>query len=129
LLGERIVRFDEALGAIVVIGSNGLLDIYDRAGTRRARLTLPTGITSCDLDPGDHVLACASPGAVTFVQLVREAPPRIIDSETPPGTALVALDPKTHAAVVIRSNPDGSGAAIERFSTSPPSPSPSPSAR
>jgi DNA-binding beta-propeller fold protein YncE len=129
LLGERIVRFDEVLGAIVVIGSNGLLDTYDRAGTRRARLTVPTGIIACDLDPGDHVLACASPGAVTFVQLVREAPPRIIDRETPPGTALVALDPKTHAAVVIRSNLDGSGAAVERFSTSPPSPSPSPPAR
>jgi DNA-binding beta-propeller fold protein YncE len=129
LAGDRIVRFDEGLGQIVVIGSNGLLDIYDRAGTRRARMTLPAGVNACDLDTGDHVLACTSPAGVTFVQLQREAPPRIIATDAAAGTALVALDTKTHGAVVVRSNLNGSGASVERFSASPPSPSPSPSAR
>jgi hypothetical protein len=129
LLGTRIARFDDALGQIVVTGSNGILDVYDRAGTRRARLAVPEGIFACDLDTGDHVVACSGQSGVTFVQLQREAAPHIIGTAAPAGTALAALDPKTHNAVVLRSNVDGSGAAMERFSTSPPSPSPSPSAR
>jgi DNA-binding beta-propeller fold protein YncE len=115
LLGERIVRFDDAFGQIVVIGSNGLLDVYDRAGTRQARITVPAGTVACDLDTGDHVLACSGPAGLTFVQLQREGAPLIAGTAAPPGTALVALDGKTHDAVVVRSNPDGSAAAVERF--------------
>jgi DNA-binding beta-propeller fold protein YncE len=129
LLGNRVVSFDDALGQIVVTGSNGVLDVYDRAGTRSARLAVPEGIMACDLDTGDHVLACSNSSGVTFVQLQREGAPHIIGSEARAGTVLVALDSKTHDAVVLRSNPDGSDATMERFSTSPPSPSPSPSAR
>ena len=129
LLGNRVVSFDDALGQIVVTGSNGVLDVYDRAGTRSARLAVPEGIMACDLDTGDHVLACSNSSGVTFVQLQREGAPHIIGSEARAGMVLVALDSKTHDAVVLRSNPDGSDATMERFSTSPPSPSPSPSAR
>jgi DNA-binding beta-propeller fold protein YncE len=129
LLGNRIVSFDDALGQIVIVGSNGILDVYDRAGTRRARVAVPTGAIACDLDTGDHVLACTDPAGLTFVQLQREAAPHIIGTAAPPGTALVALDATTHDALVVRSNPDGSGAAMERFSASPPAPRPSPSAR
>jgi DNA-binding beta-propeller fold protein YncE len=129
LLGNRIVRFDDAFGQIAVTGSNGVLDVYDRAGTRRGRGTVPTGLGGCDVDAGDHVLACSGPAGVTFVQLVRDAPPQIIASVAIPGTVLVALDSKTHGAFVIGSNADGGGASVERFSTSPPSPSPSPSVR
>jgi DNA-binding beta-propeller fold protein YncE len=129
LVGNRIVRFDDALGQIVVIGANGILDVYDRAGTRRARIAVPAGSIACDLDTGDHVLACTGPGGLTFVQLQREGAPHISGTEALPGTALVALDAKTHDAVALRSSLDGSGAAMERFSTSPPTPSPSPSAR
>jgi hypothetical protein len=132
LAGNRIVRFDDALGQIVVVGSNGVLDVYDRAGTRQARLAVPEGVIACDLDSGDHVLACSNSSGVTFVQLQQlqsDAAPHIIASEARAGMARVALDTKTHDAVVLRSNPDGSGAVMERFSTSPPTPSPSPSAR
>lgn len=129
LLGNRIVRFDDALGQIIVIGGNGVLDVYDRAGTRLARLAVPEGAIACDLDTGDHVLACSDSTGVTFVQLRRDAAPNVIGSETLAGRALVALDAKTHAAVVLWSNPDGGAAAMERFSTSPPMPSPAPSTR
>lgn len=129
LLGNRIVSFDDALGQIVVVGANGVLDVYDRAGTRRARIAVPAGVRACDLDSGDHVLACTDATGVTFVQLQREAAPQIVGSVTPAGAALVALDSKTHDAVVISSDSDGGGAAVQRLSTTPPSPSPSPSAR
>jgi len=129
LLGNRILCFDDALGQLVVVGSNGLLNVYDRAGTQRAHVNVPAGIVGCDLDTGKHVLACTGPGGLTFVQLVREAAPVIIGTEVLGGPALVALDTKTDDAVVVRSKPDGSGADVERWSASPPPPSPTPSAR
>ncbi len=125
LLGKRIVRFDDALGQIVVIGSNGLLDVYDRAGTRLARINIAVDVIECDLDTGDHVLACTDPTGLTLVQLQRESPPRVIGIATLAGSALVAIDAKTRAAVVVRSNPDGGGAFVQRFSpASPASPAP-----
>ncbi len=124
-----VMRLDDTLGQIVIAGGNGVLDIYDRAGTRRARITVPAGIAACDLDTGDHVLACTGAAGLTFVQLQREAAPQIIGGAALPGPGLAALDGKTHDALVLRSNPDGSGAVLERFSASPPAPSPSPSVR
>ncbi len=120
LLGKRLLRFDEALGQIAVVGANGVLDIYDRAGTRRWQIDVPSGIRACDLDTGSHVLACTGSGGLTFVQLVRESAPQIIGTKTQPGPALVALDGKTNDAVVVNSNADGSGTVLERWTTSPP---------
>jgi hypothetical protein len=129
LLGNRILRFDDALGQLVVIGSNGLLNVYDRAGTQRSHLSVPPGIVGCDLDTGKHVLACTGPGGLTFVQLVREAAPEMIGTTALAGPALVALDTRTDDAVVVRSKADGSDARLERWSASPPPPSPAPSVR
>jgi hypothetical protein len=124
-----IVRFDDAFGQIVGVASDGVLDTYDRAGTQRARISVPGGIAACDLDAGNHVLACTGPAGLTFVQLVREAAPRVIATEALTGAGPVAFDTKTNDAIVANGNPDGSGAGLQHFNTSPPTPSPSPSAR
>ena len=60
--GARAVRFDSALGEIVVAGTNGDLEVYDRAGTPLGGMPVPADIAACDLDPGRHVLACSRPG-------------------------------------------------------------------
>jgi DNA-binding beta-propeller fold protein YncE len=119
LPGNSILRFDDALGQIVVTGRDGNLEIYDRAGTPRAHIAVPDGIAACDLDTRNHVLACTGSNGLTFVQLVREAEPAIIGTSPLPSPALVALDGKTNDAVVVRSRPDGSAAAVERWSTRP----------
>jgi len=129
LLGNRMLRFDEAFGQIVVVGSNGVLDVYDRAGTRRARITVPPGIAECDLDTGNHVLACAGPAGLTFAQLVREAAPQVLGTTALPQPALVALDAKTNDAVVVQSGTGGGGVVLARWSASAPTPGPAPSVR
>jgi DNA-binding beta-propeller fold protein YncE len=128
LLGPRSVRFDDALGQIAVAGSNGLLDIYDRTGTRRARISVPAGIGSCELDTGVHVLACAAPAGITFVRLVYDAPPQLLGTAPFAGPASVTIDTSTHDVLAVRSDVDGTNAEFQRFSTSAPRPSPSPSA-
>jgi DNA-binding beta-propeller fold protein YncE len=119
LPGNSVLRFDDALGQIVVTGRDGNLDVYDRAGTPRAHLAVPDGIAACDLDTRNHVLACTGSSGLTFVQLAREAVPAIIGTAPLPSPALVALDGKTNDAVVVRSRPDGSAASVERWSTRP----------
>jgi DNA-binding beta-propeller fold protein YncE len=121
LLGRRVLRFDEALGQIAVTGSNGVLDIYDRAGTRRFRIAVPAGIAACDLDSNSHVLACTGPNFLLFIQLIREAAPQLMGTTVVAGPALVALDGKTNDALVVRPVPGGTGTVLERWSTSPPS--------
>lgn len=125
LPGDGIVRFDDALGQIVVLGGNGILDIYDRAGTRRARITVPAA-AGCDLDTGIHVVACTGPGGLTFVQLRREAAPLLLGTSALAGPAVVALDAKTDDAVVVQSKSDGGGVVLERWraSSAPLSPAP-----
>jgi DNA-binding beta-propeller fold protein YncE len=117
LLGRRVLSFDEALGQIAVTGSNGILDIYDRAGTRRFRITVPEGVDACDLDPNSHVLACTGPDFLTFIQLVREAAPQIMGTTRVAGAPLVALDAKTNDALVLRSASGGADTVLERWST------------
>jgi DNA-binding beta-propeller fold protein YncE len=120
LVGRRVLSFDEALGQIAITGSNGVLDIYDRAGTQRFRITVPEGIDACDLDPNSHVLACTGQDFLTFIQLVREAVPQIMGTTRVPGAPLAALDAKTNDALVLRSASDGTGTVLERWTTSPP---------
>jgi DNA-binding beta-propeller fold protein YncE len=126
LLGRRVVRFDEALGQIVVTGGNGILDVYDRAGTRRFRIAVPDGVGACDLDTNSHVLACTGATFLTFVQLIREAAPQIMGTTELAGPALVTLDGKTNDALVVRSVSGGGGTVLERWSTSPPAAKPTP---
>ncbi len=120
LAGRRVLRIDETFGQIAVAGANGILDIYDRAGTRRFRIAIPEGVAACDLDTSSHVLACTGPDFLIFVQLIREAAPQLTGNSTVAGPALVALDGKTNDALVVRSVAGGSGAVLERWSTSPP---------
>jgi hypothetical protein len=110
-----VMRLDDALGQIIVVRGDGKLNVFDRAGTPRWSIEVPVGITGCDLDTGDHVLACTGKSGLTFVQLAREVPPVVISTSTLPAPAVVALDRKTNGAVVLRSQADGTGAVLERW--------------
>lgn len=129
LSGQLILRFDDAFGQLVVADAGGRLDVYDRAGTRAARITVPAGIDACEMDTGNHILACTGTAGLTFVQLVRDAPPQVLGTTASPGPEVVAFDSKTSDAVVVRCRADGSGAVFERWSAVPQAPSPTPSVR
>jgi DNA-binding beta-propeller fold protein YncE len=115
LAGAADLRFDSALGEIVVVDASGALDVYDRAGTPLGGVSVPAGIVACDLDGGDHVLACADPAGLTFVQLQRAAAPVVIGATPLDGPVLAAFDAGTHDAVAVRSLADGSRAQVQVF--------------
>ncbi len=118
LPGNSIVRFDDALGQIAVTGTNGMLDIYDRAGTLRWRTSVPAGMSACDIDTGTNVLACTGPAGLSFLQLLREAAPRVAGTLTLSAPAFATFDAKSHDVLAVRSNPDGTGTDFERFTQS-----------
>ncbi len=110
-----LIRIDAVLGQVAVIGRNGTLDIYDRAGTQRARLAVPPGITGCDVDSMNHVLACTSPAGLTFVQLLRDAVPVLAGTAEMTGSSFATIDTKTHDVLAVRSDGAGTSSYFERF--------------
>jgi DNA-binding beta-propeller fold protein YncE len=123
LTSNHPLQFDPAFGQIVAAGANGVLAVYDRGGTKLAQLDVPKGIDQCDLDPGTHVLACASNGTIALYTLTKEGPPKQLDALTgPPGIHTLAIDAKTHDVWAVWSNRDGSGDFIQRFKRTQPGP-------
>jgi hypothetical protein len=83
-------------------------------------LSVPAGIDQCDLDRGTHALACGGNGAITLVQLVAGAAPRLLGTLTvAPGLHTLASDAKTHDIWAVWSRPDGSGDFVQRFRWEP----------
>jgi DNA-binding beta-propeller fold protein YncE len=115
LPGNSVVRFDDTLGQIAVVGANGTLAVYDRAGTERARVAVPPGLVACDIDTGSHVLVCTGPADVTFVQLAREATPVVTATVALKGSGFAAVDAKTSNVVLVDANSGASGMNFERF--------------
>jgi hypothetical protein len=113
------LQFDPEFGEIVA-GGNGVLAVYDRAGIPVGHLSVPAGIDQCDLDRGTHALACGGNGAITLVQLVAGAAPRLLGTLTvAPGLHTLASDAKTHDIWAVWSRPDGSGDFVQRFRWEP----------
>jgi hypothetical protein len=70
----------------------------------------------CDLDRGQHILACAGGGGVTRLQLHPGAAPTVIDTTTiDPGVHTTAVDPSTHGIFAVWSRRDGSGDFFQKF--------------
>jgi DNA-binding beta-propeller fold protein YncE len=115
LTGNHPLQYDDAFGQIVVGGTNGVMSAYTPAGKKLGSLTVPR-FDQCDLDPTQHVIACAGSGGITRLQLHEGAAPTIVDT-TPvdAGVHTTAIDPTTHAVYTVWSNRDGSGDYFQMF--------------
>src|SRR6202161_3372563 len=80
------LQYDAQLGQIVVAGG-GVMSAYATNGTKLGEVPIG-GVDQCDLDPGQHVLACAGGGTVTRFALQRGAAQKQLDT-TP-------VDPGVH---------------------------------
>jgi DNA-binding beta-propeller fold protein YncE len=116
------VRFDDALGEIAVARVGGAIGVYDRAGTPLGEVAVPGGTAACDLDTGDHLLACTGSGGLTFVRLSPGGAPRVAGNVPEPGPARAVLDAQTHDAVVVTAGADGRAAVVTRIETAPSAP-------
>jgi predicted RNA-binding protein len=114
------VCFDAGLGEIAVADTGGAVSVYDRAGTPLGSVAVPGGTAACDLDAGDHLLACAGSGGLTFVRLEPGAAPRVAGSVPETGPVRAAFDVRTHDAVVVSAA--GGAAAVGRIETAPSTP-------
>jgi DNA-binding beta-propeller fold protein YncE len=115
LQGNHPLRYDAALDEIAVGGTNGVMAVYRPDGKLVGQLAAGR-FDQCDLDPSQHVLACAGDGGITRIQLVPNAAPQVID-KTPvaPGVHTCAVDPVTHAVFAVWSNRDGTGDFVEKL--------------
>ncbi len=108
------LQYDAQLDQIVIAGG-GVMSVYASSGTKVAQLSAGR-FDQCDLDPTQHVLACAGDGGITRYQLARGAVPKLLDT-TPvdPGVHTVAIDSATHAVFVVWGKRDGSGDFVQKF--------------
>jgi DNA-binding beta-propeller fold protein YncE len=120
LVANHPLVWDAVYGQIATAGTNGVLSVYGRDGTKRGQVAVPKGIDQCDLDPGTHVVACAHGDGVTLVQLTASGGPKVIETASvPAGVHTVAVDAKTHDLWIVWSRPDGSGDFAQRLSYTP----------
>lgn len=111
------LQYDPAFGQIVTEG-DGTLSVYDRAGTKRASISVPKGIDQCDLDPRRHRVACAGGGELTVVALSKTGAPSIVAQATiPRGAHTLAVDGRTADVWTVWG--DANSAFAERYTLKP----------
>jgi DNA-binding beta-propeller fold protein YncE len=115
LTSTHPLQYDAALDEIAVGGANGVMGAYRPDGTALGTVATPR-FDQCDLDPTQHVLACAGDGGITRIALAPAGAPRVIDT-TPVAAGLHtdAVDPATHDVWAVWSQRDGSGDFVQRF--------------
>jgi hypothetical protein len=108
------LQYDAQYDQIVIAGG-GVMSAYAPSGTKLGQLAVG-GFDQCDLDPTQHVLACAGGGGITRFALHRGGAPTMLDSVTvSPGVHTNAVDPKTHAVFAVWADRDGKGDYLQKF--------------
>lgn len=112
------LQYDAAYDQIVIAGG-GVMSAYAPGGRKLGEIAVGR-FDQCDLDPTQHVLACAGDGGVTRFQLERNAAPKLLDKvAVDAGVHTVAIDTKTHAVFAVWADRDGKGDFIQKFTPSP----------
>ncbi len=108
------LQYDPGYDQIVVAGG-GVMSAYAPGGAKLGQLAVG-GFDQCDLDPTQHVIACAGGGGVTRFTLHRGGAPTLLDQVTVnPGVHTDAIDPKTHAVFAVWGDRDGKGDFVQKF--------------
>jgi len=109
------LQYDAALDQIVTGGTDaadttkGLLTTYSPNGTKLGQLS-SLRFDQCDIDPTQHIVACAGGASVSRFQLAKGAAPKLIDvTPVNAGVHTNAIDPKTHAVFIVWGDRDGKG--------------------
>ena len=112
------LQYDPQYDQIVIAGG-GVMSVYSPSGKKLGEM--PSGrFDQCDLDPTQHVLACAGDGGVTRFQLQRGGVPKELDkTAVDAGVHTVAIDSKTHAVFAVWGDRDGKGDFVQKFTPAP----------
>lgn len=108
------LQYDAQYDQIVVAGG-GVMSAYSPAGKKLGET--PAGsFDQCDLDPTQHIMACAGGGGVTRFQLQRGGAPKQLDAvKIAPGVHTVAIDSASHAVFAVWGDAEGKGDFVQKF--------------
>lgn len=72
------LQYDAALREIAVGGKNGVLAVYTPQGRLLGQTAFPKRVDQCSLDQKTAILACASEGVLSTIQLHAHAAPTLL---------------------------------------------------
>jgi DNA-binding beta-propeller fold protein YncE len=108
------LQYDPGYDQIVTAGG-GVMSTYAPGGAKLGQLAVGR-FDQCDLDPTQHVIACAGDGGITRFTLHRGAAPTVLDKvAVNPGVHTAAIDSKTHAVFAVWGDRDGKGDFVQKF--------------
>ena len=111
---DHPLQYDAEYDQIVIAGG-GVMSAYAPTGAKLGQLAVGR-FDQCDLDPTQHVLACAGDGGVTRFTLHPGGAPTLLDTvAVSAGVHTTAIDPKTHAVFAVWGDRDGKGDFLQKF--------------
>ena len=120
LKSNHPLQYDLTHHALIVVGEDNILAVYDTSGNLLHRVGYPTRVDQCSWDGSRGWLACAGGGAVTLYSYSGTADPTQLGTVTiAPGVHTTAIDPKTGTIWAVWSDRTTGAAFIQGFGYQP----------
>jgi DNA-binding beta-propeller fold protein YncE len=119
LKSNHPLQYDAAHHALIVVGENQILAIFDRSGKLLHRVAYPGRVDQCSWEPSRGWLACAG-GGITLYSYDGASDPQLLGN-LPIAKAVhtTAIDPKTGTIWVVSGDRLTGAATIQGFTYKP----------
>lgn len=116
---NHALQYDAEHHALLVVGENNVLAVYDRSGKLLHQTAFPGRVDQCSWEPSRGWLACAG-GGIRLFSYDGSTDPKLLDShDVAPGVHTAAIDPKTGTIWAVWNDKTTSSAFIQGFTYRP----------
>jgi DNA-binding beta-propeller fold protein YncE len=119
LASNHPLQYDARDHALLVVGENNILAVYDRSGKLLHQVSYPRRVDQCSWDGSRGWLACAG-GGITLFSYDGTSDPKLLGTVTvAPGLHTIAIDPSTGTIWAVWSNRTTGAASVQGFTYKP----------
>lgn len=119
LTNNHPLQYDAEDHALLVVGENGTLAVFDPTAKLLHRVTFPGRVDQCSWDASRRWLACAG-GGITLYSYDGVSAPKLLATRTvAPGLHTAAIDPQTGTIWAVWSDRATGAASIQGFTYKP----------
>jgi DNA-binding beta-propeller fold protein YncE len=119
LTSNHPLQFDARDRALLVVGENGTLAVFEPSGKLLHRVSYPGRVDQCDWDVSRGWLACAGGGITLYSYDGTSAPKLLATRSIAAGVHTTAIDPKTGTIWAVWGDRATGAASIQGFTYKP----------